>query len=812
MRSSLRLFVVFAGLAFMAGCPSCFPGKVGPGAARLTIRNVGAMATMLNADTTCGFGSMAVLTSPAISGNVGGMGTVTYTVTDCTIDSGEGKEVSKGCTDIVTTASGKVTLSATRVIQGQITGNPMNPVIPAGPDAVTITLTKATFDNFKVVSSASDSKLTMIKGNLTAVVKPRLAVNKTNGACSVATPNTSFSDVKYDPASEVFIDSPGNAFGAPVDGSNLTAQNGVNGDKTNTLSGVITVFGSEVDATVTDGLDPEYNQEAFDMGWQCHPDLAMPVSFMCADLKPRLAGGVARLTARTIGTVTSLIEANTACGFQSPAVGGMPMLSGTVGAPDGEAIFTIATPCTITLPATPMVLSTDCNMVTTSGRGTVTVTGTKRVRGFRTGNPRQPIVPTTPEPALFDLTLNFTDFELTKSDSTSSLLIKSGSLTGKVAPRTAIDSATGACSISTPVVTFSDMSWAANTAVQITSDGNKFDLAVGGSMLNAQNGTKPGATPVSNTISGTITVDGMAYPLAAMGEQLDTAFNQATFDMSFACTPRIVIPPVDAACSFRQALGTGAARLLAKNFATATSLTDSSTNMCGFRSAAVVGGAMQNGMPGMPGSVVFSVNACATMLPANTPIATNCLGNPTRAGGSVTVTGTKTVLGLRTMTPPFIVPLARDAGTFDLTNVNFNMFDLYDLPNDGGMTPSTRSTLTGMGSVVVRPVAGEADAGTGFPVYSITTPIAGIDNITMASGNMTLISDGNQFNVALTNVSLNAYNGSQYGRSNTISGSLTVDGQPVMIAPGTPLDPAFNQMRFDQSYACTPGLQGVVPP
>ncbi|MBL8950042.1 MAG: hypothetical protein JNK82_04655, partial [Myxococcaceae bacterium] len=683
------------------------------------------MATMLNADTSCGFSSNAVLGAPMVSGNVGGMGSVTYTVTDCELNAGDSTVISTGCDGATTTASGKVVMSATRTIQGQLTGNAMNPVIPAGPDAVTITITKATFDNFKIVSSASDNKLTMIKGNITAIVMPRLAVNNTNGACSVATPNTSFSSVVYSSGSEVFIDTPSNAFGAPIESSNLTAQNGVKGDNTNTLSGTINVFGSQVDVVVTDGLDPEFNLEKFNAGWQCNPQLAMPPSFMCADLKPRLAGGVARLTARTIGTITSLVEANTMCGFQSAAVGGTPVLTGTVGKSDGQAVFTISTACEITLPADTL-LSTDCNMVTTRGGGTVRVTGTKTVRGFRTGNPRQPIVPTTPQPATFDLSLEFTNFSLTKSDSTSSLLIKTGTLTGKVSPRTAIDSATGACSISTPVVTFADMSWAANTAVQLTTDGNKFDLTVGASMLNAQNGKK--SDTETNTITGTITVDGTAYPLAAMGEPLDTAYVQATFDASFACTPRIVIPPVDAACSFRQALGTGAARLLVKSFATATSAANGNA-MCGFAAPAVLGAGMlvAPGGANMPGTLTFTVNPpCAIgPLPAGTVLAQNCVGTQTKASGTVTVGGTKVVRGIVTgMASPPLVPVSPDAGTFNLTAVNFNTFELYDQLLDGG-TPS-RSTITGNGSVVVQPIGGQSDAG-GF--YSITTPVAGIENL-----------------------------------------------------------------------------------
>ncbi|MBK7859864.1 MAG: hypothetical protein IPJ65_14820 [Archangiaceae bacterium] len=624
-----------------------------------------------------------------------------------------------------------------------------------------------------------------------------------------------FENIKYAMGSEVFAESPSTATSVAIDDSNIFAQTGVNGDVSNALSGNITVWGGQTTAVEpgdTSGLDPDFDAAAFEASYTCTPDLAMPITSACADLKPRLAGGVARLSVRTLGTIASLVDANTTCGFSSPAVAGTPTFTGTLGKDDGAATFTIGSACTITLPADTL-LSTDCNMVTTKGGGTVAVTGTKRVAGFRTGNPLKPIVPTTRDPAQFDLTVTFTNFELVKSDSTSSLLVKSGTLSGKVAPRTAIDSATGACSISTPVATFSDLSWS-NASVRLTTAGNKFDLGVGASMLAAQNGTKGTA---SNSISGTITVDGTAYPLMAPSEPLDTAFVQDTFDSSYACTPRIVIPPVDGACSFRQALGTGAARLLVKSMATATSMVNGN-NTCGFASSAVLGAPTgMTGSAGMPGSITWSVNACAIgPLPAGFTVATNCVGTQTKASGVVTATGTKTVTGLRTgMVNPPIIPVSRDAGTLAMTSLVFNAFELYDSPvnPDGGMPVITsRSTLTGTGSVVVTPIGGESKNDGGNPgIYSVITPVAGIGSLTMASGTMTLVSDGSRFDVALSNVALDAFTGSYNGKSNQVSGTLTVDGQPVTVAAPTPLDPAFMQASYNSTYVCTPDLKAPIP-
>ena len=792
-----------AALLVATGCAQCAPDRVGPGVARLTVRDVGAMVTMLNADTTCGFGSQAVLSAPTMTGTVGGQGSLTFTVAECLIDAGEGLEISRNCEDATTTASGKVTLSGTRTVKGTLTGNPLSPIIPAGPDAVTITLDKATFDNFLVVSSASKNKLRMISGSLSATINPRLAVSATTGACAIATPNVTFTDVHY-AESKVFVDTPDNQFEADVSDSLISAQNGVNGDRTNDLSGTVTVFGSEVPAVQkgdTEGLDPDFELEKFEAGYACTTGLVQPVSFTCADLRPRLAGGVARLSARTIGTITSMVDANTSCGFSSAAVGGTPVMTGLLGQDGSTATFTISTACSITLPADTL-LSTDCAGVTTKGTGTVSVTGTKRVTGFRTGNPAKPIVPTSRDPAQFNLSITFTNFEVKNSASTSSLLVKSGALSGKVGPRTGIDKTTGACSISTPVVTFSDLSWT-DANVRLTSDGNKFDLLVGASAINVQNGTKG---TVSNNISGQITVDGISHSLAVGGELLDTAFVQATFDASYTCNPNLVVAPVEAACSFRQALGTGAARLLVKNLATSNRMVNLNAG-CGFSSNAVLTSGTTVGNPGSPGSVTWTVTGCAIgPLPANQLLSTNCLGTTTNGSGTITATGTKTVTGQRNTNPP-IIPVTRTAATFNMTSIVFNAFELYDLPT-GVTTPTSSSLLTGTGVVTVKPIGGESTANPG--VYSVSTPVAAVETLTMADGTMTIKTDGNTFNVALTNVSLDAFTGSYLTNTNRVAGSLTVDGQPVTIAT-TLLDPTFVQATYNSTYVCTPDLVAVIP-
>lgn len=801
---SPRLLLSCALLVVAAGCAQCAPDRVGPGVARLTVRNVGAIVSLANADTTCGFASEAVLGSPSVEGEIGSEGSITFTVKDCVIDAAEGLELSKNCEDVTTTARGKVTVSATRKVEGTLTGNPANPIIPAGPDAVTITLQTAVFEDFIVENSASKNTLRMISGSIAATVSPRLAVSSANGLCAVATPHTTFSNIAYGP-SKLFLDSPDNAFDVEVDSSSISAQNGTKGDATNALGGTISVWGSEVPAIAgndEDGLDPDFDAEKFEAGYACTAGLAQPVSFTCDNLKPRLAGGVARLSARTLGTVTSLIDANDSCGFKSAAVAGQPTFTGEVGQDNSTATFTIASACTITLPADTL-LSTDCAGVETRGGGTLAVTGTKQVTGFRTGNPQQPIVPTRRDPAAFDLSVTFTDFQVKNSASTSWMKVKSGELAGKVAPRTGLDKTTGVCSISTPVVTFSDLSWT-DANVQLVTDGNHFDLAVSASDLDAQNGTKD---TVSNTVSGHVTVDGTSYSLAAAGEPLDAAFAQEAFDASYACNPKLIVAPNEATCSFRQAIGTAAARLLVKSFATSVSMLNGNST-CGFATPAVQGAPTDvQGAPGDMGSITWSVTDC-TMgpIPADTTISTNCVGSQRKAEGTVTATGTKTVTGLRGTNPP-IIPVTRDAATFALSAISLNGFRLYDLPLDA-TAPTTVSTISANGALVLKPVGGESLANPG--VYSISTPVANLETLTIADGTISIESDGNRFDLNLADVSITAFTGSWAGASNEIVATLTVDQQPVSVTMSA-LDPAFDQAAYDATYACTPDLKEAVP-
>ena len=137
---------------------------------------------------------------------------------------------------------------------------------------------------------------------------------------------------------------------------------------------------------------------------------------------------------------------------------------------------------------------------------------------------------------------------------------------------------------------------------------------------------------------------------------------------------------------------------------------------------------------------------------------------------------------------------------------------IYDI-EPGATDPVASITLTGNLIGTAHPIAGEL-AGTltpgNDPVYAISTPVGGLENFTMASGTATLFSEGKTFNFALTQLVLDAFNGTYLTDSNSIAGSVRVDNEAITL-PDPRLDPDFDQASFDASYVCEPGLVEPVP-
>jgi len=789
------------GLLGPFGCGEMFPGQVADGVSRLTIRNLGAMLSLVSADTACGFESPAVLANPVIEGEVGGLGKVTWRVEACRIRVNDAV-VSTDCNGTVTTADGEFAITAEQTIVGRITGDPENPVAPNANDAAEIWIVETSPVEFRVETAISPNVLTMHDGSLSARITPKLAASESLGVCSVVTPIAAFTEVRYQESS-VSVESPSLNFTVTVAGSNLWAQNGANAGTVNTIGGSIIVYGGEREVPGDDdGLDPDYDLAIFDGGYACTEDMAWPVSFDC-DLTQALGEGAARLTMQTLAGVVSAAVADTACGFDSAMVLDAPDLTGSLGERGGSVTYRL-NDCPLDFPE-PTVISTDCNGVDTWIQGSAVVSGTMLIEGIRSGDPQEPIVPTSEVPAAITVNATLTDLTVGTSGGDQSLTVSSGDLSGTLRPRMALDVVTGACSKQTPNAELSSVRWT-DADLRLNNGSTTFDLEVSDSTLRAVNGR---VGREENHLEGVMTVDGVEIMMVSLG--LDPSFDPVAFGDGYLCDADLIEPTVAGECDFSMTLAAGAARLLIKNFGWVVKATDGNPG-CGFSS---IDGIVPAGVSGDEGDLVeavWTIDACTIGSDEPFLIDVDCLGYATWLHGSFTVSAAKIVTGVLAIGYPPIQPQDRISARLEFFEVVFDEFAVVGYA-EGSDDPAAHmvihsATLSG----VNEPVTAEAADTPG--AYFVAVPIAKFENVRIVNADVTLHVDGKQFNLTIDGSDIDAFTGTYNGRSNDFDGTITVEGKDhhAPVDPRDPrLDPEFDQRAFNESYACYDNLGALVP-
>ncbi len=774
----------------------CAPGQVGNGVARLTMRNVGAVVELINADTACGFEAPDVKPNFTVDAEPGKQGCASWKIEACDLDLGAAGEVAYSCDQTATVTTGRVVVDATRTICGTVTGDVDQPVVPLGPDAVTVSLDRVQFDDFAVEDSAGDNKMTWKLGSISAIAKPRLAASASQGICMIPTPNIEISEVKYDKAL-VHVVAEGRSFEVPVQASNLYAVNGVHGDKENHLSGKITVWGSEQDVgNDGDGLNPDYNASAFLEGYACEEDLALPVSHECGDLGPVLAQGASRLTIRNMGAINYITEKNTDCGFSSePVLSAIQILEGGVGQL-GVAKFRVDN-CAIEFPPN-TVLKSSCSGAETVVSGKIIVTAEKTMHGRLTGNLEQPVVPMDDHPVEFVFErIEFYDFAV--GESGTGLTQKSGAMSARVQPRTAMDTALTACGFETPIARMNDIRYLEPTPVIVKAEQGRFETTIEASNLMAVNGKWDSD---ENVLDGTISLDGETFslPTNPADDGLDPEYDPAAFASTWMCGTVDMQYPFE--CHFVRPLAQGAAQLTAMTLGQVTNLMESDTT-CGFSSDAVMLNPEITGTLGDPGgmAVLTIAEPCELTLPAMYVADEDCNGKKTLVEGTIRVTGTKTIRGYVSGDPVEpIVPTSRDPAEISL-DVEFSDFRVWTEPGDNALL-----IYSGRLSGTLKPRLA-IDTVTG--ACSIPTPVVKFEGMTYSNARMQITSEGRQFDIDVPSSRIDAVNGTRDSVENWIEGSIVVDGETVQIPinPGLGLDPEFDAARFVASFACEPNLQ-----
>ncbi len=655
------------------------------GAARLTIRSLGAITDLIEHDTTCGFSSDAVLSSVELSAAAGELGEARFRVERCSIELPEGTVLKESCRGEPTVISGRVTVTGEKIMNGRLTGDLIQPVVPMNDHPAHFDLSRIEFSSFTVEEDGTS--LRQISGALTAQVDPRTALDTTLDACGFETPIARMRGVAYLEPTQVMIHAEQGSFSATVDAAMLDAVNGTWDGESNALSGSITLEGDSYRLPVDPadpGLDPDFDQTAFDEGWACgtvdrdHP-------FECRFGAP-LAQGAAQLTAIALGTLARALDDDQSCGFSSAPVLAGAAIQGALGEPGGSATFTIEQPCVLSYPE-PTVLEEDCNGKKTLAQGTARVSGTKTLRGYVSGDPLEPIVPTSRDPAELALAIDFDELSIWTDPGENQLRAHGGRLTGTLRPRTAIDSETGACSIPTPVAVLDGMTWTGGD-LTIVSENRAFHIAVADSKLIAVNGERDGA---ENTLEGTLTLDGDRYAIPVEGGLgLDPDYDPQRFTDSFACTPNLVIPASEADCNLNEPLGGGVARLLISALGSVAGLANGDQFGCAFGATGTLTDPIRvDGDVGQQGEMEWRIEGCRlTYDPGARPYETDCLGTRSYLYGLASVTGNRVVSGIRNQIDILffsidsIIPNDPRSVTVTFDDIRFEDFESFDLDQD----------------------------------------------------------------------------------------------------------------------------------
>lgn len=779
----LLAFAAVSAVSTSSCLSACFGSTIGEGAARLSVRQAGALTALVNADSTCGFASDAARASEVVEGEPGGPGRSIIAVRGCAIDVVD--FAIEGCTGS-TFVTGKLVVDAVRTLEGTVTGRSEAPILPAGPDAVAIDVS-ARVESLRVVDGADDNVMTQTGGTFSFTARPRLAADVDKGLCSVPTSNVRIAPIVMTGA-DVTLDTPDLDVTVRVASSSLDATNGLVGDSENVVSGSIEIDGQSI--AVRRALNDTYDRATFEESFACNEELAQPVDFDCGKPTKLVAGGAARLAVQAIGKIVATLQDDDVCGFAGRGADEI--------VPQGEdGVRGVAVWRTI-----------DCAVTTSAG--TLLVSATKSVRGRLTGDALTPVIPEESDAVI--LAIEEARGAFIVETEAASLLIENASLSGMARPRLAIGEA-GICTVATAHASV-EANIARADATLITG-ALRIPAAIEELSVRAVNGRAHNG--VVNRIEGGLVVDDerivLGAPAAASGaafdgtssgastgEPLVSDFDEAAFDAAVNATPGIRAP-ASFDCDPRAFLALQAARLLINNTGDlAARLGDD--EVCGF------GGGL--GALITPDDVadLGDGTAVATIETEGCAIAgelsESCVGDIGEPIGLATFDASLFVTGLRVPFTDVVLPNDTRSTRIVIERATLDGTGKRSFDADGAAGPA-HLVATGDVSAVIEPSLAQGALGlfdVGTPVAHIEVRSARLDAVLFltAAGDVALP-------LVVEDIDLRANNGPAGGvngeaTENTIAGSIVVDGLRVDIAAGTVLVPGQTPASFDASFVC----------
>lgn len=437
LKNTLFLFVPLLGVTLSSCSEMNYPEQVASGVARLSVNNFARLVGAINnvasvtKSSECIFSPSAPFAGKTtIERGENGLGKVSFHFAQCEFDFGTGTTINLpgSCSDQKVTYFGKVTVSGSRTISGLLTGNAEHPVIPSGNDGIDFKFTSVEFENYKVESSDLDKSMTILRGSAAFDAKVHLAKDQKSKFCAVALPNLTLSHIKYspEPGSEdtvVKLNGPRGDFEAVINSSDFNAQIGVHGEVSNSLDGVMTIWGKQI-AIPTDGnqLKPGFTAQSYNDSLACIENLKTPTE-VCA-YEPELALPIARLTVSNLGSLLrELVEAGRASKNGNPSCSlssfnHSPSETNKIDENSSEVIWNFDG----------CVYEFGSNSDEKSPfSGTVTLSGRKSIHGRPTDSLLFPVMPQTNEIKIHFTEVIFDNFRVNSSKAPA-VLTQSGSL------------------------------------------------------------------------------------------------------------------------------------------------------------------------------------------------------------------------------------------------------------------------------------------------------------------------------------------------------------------------------------------------
>ncbi len=917
-------FAVFTAIALGAGLVGCEAGLPAPttGAtadpvARLIVGNAEAILARLRSAQECGFANPNNGATTTVTGTLGEAGEKVITLPACELSEDGTMPVIRDCHGREVLLSGGLSVKrAVMRVPGTVFVN-ADGELDTAPWAHPVEIYEVDVDLAAISthSSITTSAINVAAGGLAfsatvplglSAASPRVSgaaagfspsvpqefprfgaaagdSDVSAGRCDSPTGDIRFDNVTLTNATVTVSLSD---YGVPADHhydipvTDLRAQYGQYDGIENFLGGSI-MFGNTTAVVGTDGrgLQPGYDRENFVSSYSCaevSPALAVPVSFDCdaaaaavVSESPMSPAEIARLSVSVFAAVSEYIDHDRVCGFASVAVteGGGQTLAGD----DGGVEFSIDHPCRLSFSgAHSLRLDGGCeipaNQVAT---GSVTVVGTKTVRGLRTGSAipaadtgDRKIIPVDPESASISLEITIEGLDINPIGGGVPITLQGGVLSGAGIPWMARDAGSGLCDLPTKVAGFSNIAHYGSTVSFLTNSAN-MDFAIDNSKLHAQRGLKNGdgnwlAGSISidgaSTTLGATTVDGQSPPAdsqadgrPALSVPLDPDFDHDEFLRSFSCDPSMEWVSSADECSIEGVIAPTLARALANEVVAIAQLV-TNDNTCGFSSPYVERApppqASQDQQQQQPGSPFGFPMPIQPPMPVPIP----GFGSPQQGQpgqGQQQPPPQRTNLTQEVVDCAIGVPPEVEASLGTDCRGNTTYFSggvnvtarrtIYGIPGDtdSGLVPeSPTSTLLFFDRVTARDFeAFTVSLGSDGPEIRLRlvdlsfscglTDIRGESRAhpsgytvptplaridsLMAEGTVELEVGGKTVSYHLNDVRLNAAVGNYAGWGNFIAGVLSINGNPHHL-DSLPLDHNFDQITFNSGYSCDPDL------